>query len=43
MKFLKAIWDFLGDMGMAKHAVYLTRTGRIAEAQSLYKKGNENV
>jgi hypothetical protein len=43
MKFLKAIWDFLSDMGMAKHAAYLARTGRIAEAQSLYKKENENV
>jgi len=43
MRFLKAIWDFLADMGMAKHAAYLTRTGRVAEAQSLYKKGNDNV
>lgn len=43
MRFLKTIWDFLSDMGMAKHATYLTRTGRIEEALSLYKKENDNV
>jgi hypothetical protein len=43
MRFLKAIWEFLEYMGMAKHAAYLTRTGRIEEAQALYKKENDNV
>jgi hypothetical protein len=43
MRFLKAIWDFLIYMSIAKHATYLTRTGRIEEALSLYKKENENV
>jgi hypothetical protein len=43
MQFLKFIWSLFCDIGQAKYAANLARNGKIEEAQSLYKKENDNV
>ena len=34
---IRAIWKFLEALGEARHATFLTRQGRIAEAKAIYK------
>ena len=33
---LKSIWTILVSVGEARHAAYLARQGRVAEAKALY-------
>ncbi len=36
-KVLHAIWSFLCDLGTARYATFLARSGRFNEAKALYK------
>jgi hypothetical protein len=35
---LSTVWQFFCDIGQASYAAHLARTGRAAQAQSIYTK-----